>query len=349
MNLLYSETICLFLSQVQKEAQSILSHEMGLSCGMRHFWVKETGYPLNFVVFEHPNKMGYFDPEMYEIGINKCFLFEPQDALRDLLRHELAHYMTFIVHGLTAPHGKEFHAICNLYGWKTNVTQATIPPLNRKINFRALEKVQKLFALSSSHHTHEAELALLKARELLVKYHLQHAREGLEEMEIHRLFKQKRSSSKMQTIASILRHFFVYPVFNRGKGCVYLELFGKSVNLEIAKYVGCFLDRELERLWKTSGLKGLRAKNSFFRGVAKGYNQKMKPKSEQVQAIISLKNQLVKAAAKAYPHLSTSYSRSYADLRATAIGKERGKELQIHSSLKATSTSSQIRLLGLST
>lgn len=347
MNLLYSETICLFLKKVKKEAQSILKNEMGLTCEPRRFWVKETGYPLHFVVFEHPTKMGYFDPEMYEVGVNKCFLFESESAMRDLLRHELAHYMAFIIHGPSVPHhGKEFHAICELYGWKTEVARATTSPSNRKNSHRILEKVQKLFALSTSHHAHEAELALLKARELLVKYHLTHVGSDPEEMEIHRILKQKRSSSKMQAIASILKHFFVYPVFNHGKGCVYLELFGDSVNLEIAIYVGHFLNRELEHLWKSTGLKGLRAKNSFFRGVAKGYDQKMKPKADQVQAIMTLENQLVDIASKAYPHLTLSYSRSNIDFKASEIGKERGKKLQIFKSLKSKPVSSETRFIG---
>ena len=339
MNLLYSETICLFLKKVKKEAQAILKNEMALKCGIRRFWVKNIGYPFHFVVFEHPTKMGYFDSEMYEIGVNKCFLFEPDENLKDLLRHELAHYLTFITYGPSAPHhGKEFHHICALYGWKTEVARATVPPSKQKQSLRILEKVQKLFALSNSHHAHEAQLAMLKARELLLKYHLNHVPEDNDEMEIHRLFKQKRSSMKLQAIASILKHFFIYPVFNHGKGCVYLEIFGDPINVEIAIYVGHFLEKELEKLWKNSHLKGLRAKNSFFRGIANGYDEKMKPSASQEQAVISLENQLVKAASKAYPHLSMTFSRSYVDVKATQLGKDRGKKLMIRPGLREKST-----------
>jgi len=340
MNLLYSETICLFLKKVKKEAQAIIKNDMALKCGSRRFWLKDIGYPLHFVVFEHPTKMGYFDAEMYEIGVNKCFLFEETTSLQDLLRHELAHYLTFIIYGPSVPHhGQEFRQVCALYGWETEVKRATIPPAKQRQTLRMVEKVQKLFALSQSHHTHEAELAMLKARELLIKYHLTNVSEEKEEMHIHRLFKQKRSSAKLQAIASILKHFFVYPVFNQGKNCVYLEIFGDPINLEIATYVGHFLDKELERLWKHSSLKGLRAKNSFFRGLAQGYDQKMKPLPNQEKAIVSLENQLAKAASKAYPNLSTTSCRSFADLKATRLGSDLGKKLQIKPGLHKKSPS----------
>lgn len=343
MNLLYSDTILLFLKKVKKEARSIIQTEMALKCGPRRFWVKNVGYPLHFVVFEHPSKMGYFDPEMYEIGVNKCFLFEPEESLKDLLRHELAHYLTFITHGSSvSPHGKEFRDICALYGWKIEVARATVSSEKRKESLRITQKIQKLFSLSQSHHVHEAELALCKARELLLKYHQAHVQEDSEEMEIHRLIKQKRTSSKLQAIASILKHFFVYPVFNHGKGCVYLEIFGTPVNIEIATYVGHFLERELEVLWKDSNLKGLRAKNSFFRGLAHGYEQKMKPVHCDKKAIISLESQLASSAEKAYPHLSSSFSRCSIDLEATRLGKDHGNKLQIRPGIKSSESKTSL-------
>ena len=315
-------------------AQLILKEEMHLTFGKRLFWVENTGYPLHFVVFEHSSKMGYFDAEMYEIGVNKCYLFETDADLRDLLRHEIAHFMTFIKYGpLTPHHGSEFRSICAEYGWKNEVARAKSSSNDRKQSLRILQKVQKLFTLSSSHHAHEAEAALLKARELLLKYQLDLEIKDDDEMEIHRLFKQTKTSAKLEAIASILKHFFVYPVFNHGKGCVYLEIFGNSENLEIATYVGGFLEKEFENLWKQTGLKGLRAKNSFFRGIAKGYDQKMKPLLHEEKALISLENKLMTAASKAYPHLSMTKRHVQTDEKAARIGKDRGEKLTIRKGL----------------
>lgn len=344
MNLLYSETISLFLKKVKQEARSILKHEMGLHLGRQRFWVKQTGYPLHFVVFEHPSKCGYFDPEMYEVGINKCYLFESDEALRDLLRHELAHYITFIEHGVSVPHhGKEFHAVCKRYGCKAEVARATTQPKETAESLRILQRVQKLLALSSSHHAHEAEAALVKARELLLKYHIENVSLESEEMEMHRLIKQKRCSAKLHAIASILKHFFVYTVFNHGKGCVYLEVFGSSVNVEIATYVGRFLEREFEELWKLSSLKGLRAKNSFFRGIAKGYDQKMHPLPREKGALIQLNHQLTHAASQAYPHLAKTSMNSRIDSNAAKVGLEKGKNLSIRPGIqKSTATRAKI-------
>ena len=78
----------------------------------------------------------------------------------------------------------------------------------------------------------------------------------------------------MDAIAAILATFFVSIVYNRGKEFIYLEILGSPVNAEIAEYVANVLQGELDRLWKDTPLQGAVARNSFFRGLAKGYCQR---------------------------------------------------------------------------
>jgi len=342
MQILYSETILLFLKKAKSLAFSILQNEMHLKCGRTRFYHGKIGYPLQLVLFEHPSKLGYFDSEMYEIGINKCFLFEKEEKLRQLLQHELAHYLTFIQHGKEAAHhGKEFRSICASFGFAPKVSLAKTSSETHQKSLHLVKKVEKLLALSESHNEHEAEAALLKAHSLLLKHGLCLTSSSSldEEMALTRLFKRGRIDAKLRTIASILRHFFIYPIFNQGNKCSYLEILGTPCHVEIATYIGHFLDRELDRLWKSSALKGQRAKHSFFSGIAKGYESKMELSSEAKQALIPLERQLTKTAEEIYPHLSSRSSRGLYDPHAHKKGKEAGKNMQIKAALSSQNKS----------
>jgi len=109
MEILYSQAIFSFLKKGHRLALRILREEVHLKVGNTRFYLNNRSYPLHLVAFEHPSRLGYFRAEFYEIGINKSYLFESEKDLLDLLRHELAHYLTFIKHGPHVPHhGKDF-------------------------------------------------------------------------------------------------------------------------------------------------------------------------------------------------------------------------------------------------
>lgn len=331
MTILYSDAIFAFLKKNQQLAKQILLEEMKIQVGRTRFFIKNTSYPLHFVTFEHPSKLGYFQADLYEIGVNKSFLFENEEKLKNLLRHELAHYITFIEYGPHVPHhGKEFQKICKRYGWDTQISRAVIKVEAHAQTERILEKVHKLFSLANSPHPEEAQAATLKAKELLLKYNLKIDPKS-DEMRLVRILPSKRNSSKIQAIASILRTFFVYPVFNRGKGRVYLEIVGSKVNVEVAEYIAYFLEKKFDDIWKEAKklnpvLRGTASKNTFFRGLAEGYLQKSSPSS---QALIRIENQLIQSAQKIYPHLVHSKRSLQHHEIAAKIGREKGKNLII--------------------
>ena len=294
MQLLYSKVILSFLEKVKRYAFEILRDEMGLTVGRSRFYIDQTSYPLHFTCFEHPMQLGYFQHEFYEIGINKCFLMEKEEEIKNLLRHELAHYMTIIHFGPGVPsHGKEFRSECNLYNFPSEVSKSAVP-LDQGVKDQKLsEKVRKLLNLAESPNKAEGQAAAQKAQELLEKHQISLKSAPIEYL-IVRSLEKKCSSAKMQAIASIVRTFHVYPVINKGKGKVFLEIFGERASVEIGAYVADFLDYHFEELWKQaqkkdSRLKGAAAKNSFFRGLAKGYTSK-KPQSA---ALIKLEMALV--------------------------------------------------------
>ena len=321
MHHLYSQAIATFLDRTRALARQILRNEMNIQVGRTRFVIKNTYYPLHFVIFEGKNTLGYFQSDLFEIGLNKCFVYN-QEHLIDTLRHELAHYYCWIKHrDLT--HSPLFRQVCQNFGWQSHVAKArqaaetATPPA-------IAERIHKLLALSESTNPHEAQSALLKARALLQKHPIDPQPDRI----VKRVLSGKRSTPKWQAIASILRTFGVYPIFNKGQGTAYLEIFGPKTHVLTADYVAAFLDRELEILWKTqTHLRGALARHSFFDGIAKGYLIEI-PNAEE--GLIPLENQLTLA----YPHLRTGTSRRGHHPKAHQEGKKMGKKLKIRAPIE---------------
>ncbi|MCB1109609.1 MAG: DUF2786 domain-containing protein [Chlamydiia bacterium] len=330
MEILYSTTILAFLKKVKRLAREILREEMGIPVGHSRFSYQGYSYPLHFVVFDHPSQLGFFQTDLFEIGVNKAFLLEAPETIKDILRHELAHLIVFLKYGAGVPsHGKAFREVCQSYGWSSEVSRSIAPMESTLKNHRIVEKVRKLLSLAESSHPHEAEEATLKAQHLLDKYNITYTPEE-EETVLMRVLEKKRGNTKLQAIASILKSFYVYPVLNRGKTGVYLEIIGERLATQIAEYVAHFLDHQFEALWREaqqedSHLKGMASKNSFFRGLAEGFQRKHVPSS----ALMRIEKNLVILAQKIYPHLSSRSASFRHHEKGARKGREKGKNLSI--------------------
>jgi hypothetical protein len=86
MEILYSTTILSFLRKVKNMAFEILSNEMGIQVGRSRFHYQGYSYPLQCIVFDHPTTLGTFQSDLFEIGINKLFLFEDDKATKEVIR-----------------------------------------------------------------------------------------------------------------------------------------------------------------------------------------------------------------------------------------------------------------------
>jgi hypothetical protein len=289
--------------------------------------------------------LGYFDPNFYELGFHECLLHASKQQLHHVIRHELAHYITFIEQGASIkPHGSEFKAFCESMGWNEEIYKATFclegeqnVPAGEESNI--LRKVQKLMALTNSSNKNEAEQAMIKSQQLLLKYNIESkSTEDDEKVFLKRIMKQKREDAKMRAIAKILETFFVNIVFNKTGAFTYLEILGSSINVEIAAYVADILHYEMDRLWKQAQiqapLKGVIAKNSFFLGLAKGYCNKIQAlkrehQDEMRQALLVIEKKLMDAKSMAYPHLSSNKSSARFCSKSSALGEQMGRELNI--------------------
>jgi len=355
--IIYSKKIVRFIYEITAVIKEVLSKEVGLKVGSSRFCNrKETAsYPIKVVIYNNKSMLGYFDPNFYELGFHECLMLASKGQLHSVIRHEIAHYITFINHGEgISSHGTEFKTFCEQMKWGEEVSRATMC-LEGGSETGAIEesdvfrKVQKLMALASSSNTHEAEQAMVKSRQLLLKHNIESRyieREDEEKMFLKRILKQKRENAKMRSIARILETFFVNTVYSRAGEFIYLEILGNAVNVEIAEHVANVLHSELDKLWdqaqELARLKGAVAKNSFFIGLAKGYCNKIQAlkreyNTEVTNALMVIEKKLVDAKEMAYKSLSSSKSQgSYCGV-SSALGEKMGRQLNINPAVSSSS------------
>jgi Protein of unknown function (DUF2786)/SprT-like family len=363
--IVYSKKIIQFVNDIKSAIKDILSNEIRLKVGRDRFLDRRqrTSYPIKVVVYDNKSMLGYFDPDFYELGFHQSLMHASKQQLHQVIRHEIAHYITFITYGSAAqPHGNEFKVFCKQMGWGEEIYRATIcidgaqnTPHSQESG--VLRKVQKLMALTTSSNTHEAEAAMMKSRQFLLKHNIDAEYIGGEDDEkvcLKRIMKQKRESAKMRSIARILETFFVSTVYSRGGEFIYLEILGNAVNVEIAEYVAGVLDSELDNLWtqaqRQANLRGAIARNSFFLGLARGYCNKIQAlkreyTSEITRALMVIEKQLVDARAMAYPRLSTAKSSARYCKESSILGEQMGRQLNINPAIDNSTGNSEALLL----
>lgn len=361
--LVYSDRIFAFVRYVQDKIEKILSQEMGATVTGEWFiasWSRHAWYRIGVVVHPNPSSLAYFDPNFQEIGFHESLVSCPRSTLDQIIRHELAHLCVTLQYGSCVPHGREFQEVCRLFGFGNEVLQATIDwekGEDKQVEESALlRKVEKLMALSSSTNSHEAQNALMKAQQLLLRYHSEGNTPFLSEEKIYlvRILEQKRIDAKMRAIGSIMQTFFVVVVYSRARQGVYLELLGNKESVQIAEYVAIALSHKLEQLWIEARLTltvgGATAKNSFFYGIARGYldkiaEQKALYNEKESTALVCVEKQLEQMRKKVYPKVSCAQSRGGFCAESAGLGHKIGKELRIPTAVSHSATSSETLLL----
>lgn len=356
---IYSEKIFVFLNDLKIMIKEVLAREVGLRVSRDRFYNQAgtCSYPIQVVIYNNKKMLGYFDCEFYELGFHVGLMHAPRHQLLNIVRHEVAHYLAFIKYGKgILPHATEFKTICREMGWDAEVSCATIALEceNEIPASHILRKIEKLMALSTSSNQNEAEQALIKSQQLLLKHNLESkdiSGHNEKPFVVKRILKQKRENSKMRAIGQILKTFFVDTVYTRGGDYIYLEILGESVNVEIADYVATVLELELDRLWEHAQrevkLKGVVAKNSFFLGIARGYCNKVKSlmrthSSDTSQSLMVIEKQLVDMRDRIYQRLTSRKSYSSHCASSAAFGEMMGKQLNINPALKSSAVQSNL-------
>ncbi|MDP6978025.1 MAG: DUF2786 domain-containing protein [Myxococcota bacterium] len=297
----FSASIESFLARLDAMIRPLLRDEFGVKVGRTRFETLDGWtWPIRLVAIDDKDRLGYFDAEGCTIAVHKRLMYTAKDrVLKDLLRHELAHYFTYIAFhesGLdTRTHGPQFQATCDRYGVPDAARRASCDVTSENdaiegelANEAAIAKIQRLLALAKSDNEHEAELALLRANELMVRHNLDAAAalggaHGADETEycVAVVIPCKRSSPRVSAIADILTEYFVYPVQTR-EG---LEVTGTRANVEQAHYIADVLDRALAASWKRARGEshGVRLREKpFMEAAAASYLAKLRHAKAQV-------------------------------------------------------------------
>lgn len=355
---LYSQKIICFIAEIKTIIKNILSKEVLLRVSRGRFYDRQGAfsYPIKVVIYDHKNMLGYFDPEFYELGFHERLMYVNRQQLSNIIRHELAHYITFINYRyIHKPHSAEFKATCERFGWGEDVYRASISLEECKDSSEVCDsdvfrKVKKLMALATSSNQNEAEQAMIKSQQLLLKHNMDAqyvTGEDEDKMFLKRILRGKKRSAKVDSIANILETFFVDTVYASSHEFVYLEIVGTAVNIEIAEYVANFLEDEMEKLWDqvkaTTRLKGITARNSFFYGLAKGYCDKIEAlrrnyTTEVTKALTVIEKKLVDARSMIYQdRLKQGKSRSGYCSASSILGQQMGRELNIRTAINSSS------------
>ncbi len=234
----------------------------------------------------------------------------PWEYVQEVLYHEMAHQYVDEILGIRddLPHGEIFKSICRENGIDSSATGDIHTWMERKRNsFSAqsgnhtiLDKVHKLLALAQSKNEHEAQLAMAKAHELLLKHNLSllDAHAGR-----HYVYKQIGNIGNRDAIKSLLcsilcKFFFVEAIWKFGyeqhenKNGRALEIYGLPENVEMAEYVYNYLQNISELLWtdykEQKKIDGNKHRRTFIYGLLEGFYTKL-----ENRAVTSHSNKLV--------------------------------------------------------
>jgi hypothetical protein len=361
----FSASIETFLQKLDGYAREILRDEFGVKVARTRFHTPDGWrWPIVLVAIDDRTRLGYFDSNGFTIGIHRSLMYSAKNrVLKNLLRHELAHYFTYIEHHQSgvdfSAHGAEFKAVCEKYALPPETRPATLDlrqendAVEGELQSEAvIVKIRKLMSLAQSDNEHEAELATLRANQLILKHNLdaQAAMAGASESSIEYcvdlILPIRRNGPRITAIGQILQEFLVYPVFTSAG----LEVTGSHANVDNARYISDFLNRELAALWKAARGENSRLKEKAFMAALAGtYVKKLKAAHHRMpecdrNALVTLNEELGWATAGAYGGGLLSRSSSVSRcLESTRLGAEAGSNLNIR---RGVSPSGVVRLLG---
>jgi hypothetical protein len=291
-----------------------------------------------------------------EITLSRALVLEqPWGAVREVLKHEMAHQYVDEVLGVRdqTAHGPAFEALCREQG--IDGSASGLPSASGADGGGVLRRVARLLALAGSSNVHEAESAMQQARRLMLKHNIDSAvtaaQGGFTFRQVGR--PRGRVDAHEHLLASLLAdHFFVEVIWVPGyapltgrQGRV-LELCGTVANLDVACYVHGFLLETGERLWRAhkqaAGLPGDRERRRFLLGVMIGFDEKLAHSAAESQreGLVWVGDPaLQQYLRRRYPRRSGGGSIGYQRTAAYEQGRRAGREIVLHRPLHQQSGS----------
>jgi hypothetical protein len=204
-----------------------------------------------------------------------------------VLEHEMAHQFVDEVLQTKGepPHGETFQRVCAERG--IDARAAGVPaPADAPEGDKVLERIRKLLALAGSANQHEAELAMKKAHELMLRHNVESANVARQYHVLHLGNPEKRGNRVEAAVLSLLAELFFVKVISvpvyvprLGKRGTAYEISGTRANVDMAEHVYTFLLATADRLWaenrNDARVRSGRDRLSYQAGVIGGFRDKL--------------------------------------------------------------------------
>ncbi len=270
-----------------------------------------------------------------------------------VLAHEMAHQFVDEVLGVRdeTAHGETFRRICAEHGIDARAAGAPIgspdavPRTSSLEAERALDRIRKLLALAGSPNQHEAEIAMRKAHELMLRHNIETAStHAAREFEVRHLGDPEKRTTRVESdVVALLSEFFfvkiirvpVYVPLRGTRGHVY-EVAGTRANVEMAAHVHAFLLATAERLWSENRSDGRvrsgRDRLSYQSGVIRGFREKLLLERVELQGtgLVWVGDTQLDGFYHARNPRITSRRRTVSYNGAHAAGREAGRTIVLH-------------------
>jgi len=287
-------------------------------------------------------------------------------CVREVLRHEMAHQVADeVFHAGEELHGPRFREACRLLRADPRASADT-PSIYQRIARDAREDgktatVRKLLALAASPNPHEAEAAMLKAHELMVRHNIDPEHHGEREYVSLCLGEPvARLSIADDYLAGLLRDFYfvetvviTIALVARGRQGKILEVSGTAENVRMASYIFDFLRRSIDEQLRARRIRSKRSQKDYAVGFLKGVSSKLETQRTAFTTSIPNAMALIRAGdagvqayfRERYPRLSRRYHRARRmDETAYHAGMADGRKVVIHKPVE-TGAASRGRLL----
>jgi hypothetical protein len=287
-------------------------------------------------------------------------LTKPWLEVTSVLEHEMAHQFVDEILQVRdeSAHGPTFARVCAERGIDARAAGVPVESTAEVEVDRALDKIRKLLALAGSDNQNEAEIAMRRAHELMLRYNIEaaHAEQRYEVRHIGT--PSLRANPVEADIVGLLSEFFFVEVIRiaiylprEGKHAHVYEVMGTRANVEMAVHVFQFLMATADRLWRENRtdarVKSGRDRFAYQSGVIRGFREKLLDERTELKGtgLVWVGDGALHDFYRArYPRIRT-VKRSVRLSRAHAAGREAGRNVVLHKPVTETTSNGKPRLL----
>jgi hypothetical protein len=347
------------MEQLSAELEAALVRELA-RCYDNSNWQRfgsRLARPLLAVV-DSATRLGQWTRASRRLELQRQLVLErPWPEVLAVLEHEMAHQFVDEVLGIhdETAHGPRFQRVCEERGIDARAGGAPIvrgdaTDATAAATQRTIDRIRKLLALAGSPNQHEAEAAMKRAHELMLRHNIEQV-PVKREFEVRHLGEPFRRANTVETqiVCLLAELFFVeaitIPVYlpRSGVRAQTYEIAGTPANLEMACHVYAFLLATTERLWRDNR-RDARIRNGRDRvpyqiGVIRGFREKLLGERVQLRSVGLVwvgDPGLDQFHRRRHPRVVTRRHAAVRNGEAHRAGHEAGREVVLHKPVTAT-------------